>query len=124
MEEFLEPSSVLYPLAFTQVVGCVDVADKPRVQGGILVTFRDERGTLVTIKLLRAAADELLQALQSGSLGAPARLRSRHHETRSASRALTIDMTAVCVVVDPPEFQPSTVLPSYPEHGSHEAMSD
>ncbi|MEY2606804.1 MAG: hypothetical protein QOH31_4631 [Verrucomicrobiota bacterium] len=124
MEEFLEPASVLYPRALTQVVGCIDVADKPRVQGGILVTFRDERGTLVTIRLRRPAADGLLQVLQSGSLVAPARLRVPHGETGSASRALTVDMTAVCVVADPPEFQPNIVFASYPDHVSHEAMSD
>ena len=63
-----EPASVLYPPALAEVVGCVVVSDRPRVRGGILVTFRDERGTLVTIRLMCAAAEGLLKALQSGSL--------------------------------------------------------
>jgi hypothetical protein len=63
-----EAASVLYPPALAEVVGCVVVSDRPRVRGRILITFRDERGTLVTILLMPAAAGGLLKALQSGSI--------------------------------------------------------
>ena len=76
MEEFVEPASALYQPVLADVIGCVDVPDKPRSRGGILITFVDERGTLVTIRLLRSATDSLLKALQAGSTDSPARLKA------------------------------------------------
>ena len=102
-----KPASVLYPPALAEVVGCVVVSDRPRVRGGILVTFRDERGTLVTIRLMCAAAEGLLKALQSGSVDVPARLRALHSDRRLDDRELVpiIDLTATCLATDQLEVQ-------------------
>src|SRR5580704_12402006 len=102
-----EPASVLYPPALAEVIGCVNVPDKPRVRGGVLVTFRDERGTLVTIRLLRPAAVRLLRALQSGSVDVPARLRALHSDRMLDDREFVpiIDLTATCLATDQLEVQ-------------------
>jgi len=66
MGDVAAPACVLYAPALVDLVGFEFVADKPRVRGGILVTFRDERGALVTIRLSRSAAGSLFRALESG----------------------------------------------------------
>jgi hypothetical protein len=69
MREITEAASVLYAPALAEVIGFELIPDKPRIRGCILVTFRDERGALVTIRLLRTAADGLLRALETGAVG-------------------------------------------------------
>jgi hypothetical protein len=66
MGEVAEAASVSYAPALSELIGCEFVPDKPRVRGGIFLTFRDERGALVKIRLLRKAAGNLLRALESG----------------------------------------------------------
>jgi hypothetical protein len=66
MGDVADPASVLYAPALVDLIGFEFVADKPRVRGGMLVTFRDERGALVTIRLSRSAAGSLFRALESG----------------------------------------------------------
>src|SRR5262245_23971330 len=73
-----EPASVLYSPALAEMIGCVALSDTPRVRGSIRVTFRDERGTLVTIRLMCAAAEGLLKALQSGLLTLQTEKRPNH----------------------------------------------
>ena len=66
MVDVADPASVLHAPALVDLVGFEFVSDKPRVRGGIIVTFRDERGALVTIRLSRSAAGSLFRALESG----------------------------------------------------------
>src|ERR1051326_5915900 len=68
MGEVTEAASILYAPALAEVIAFEFIPDKPRIRGCILVTFRDERGTLVTVRLLRAAADGLLRALATGAV--------------------------------------------------------
>lgn len=68
MREITEAASVLYAPALAEVIGFEFISDKPRIRGCILVTFRDERGALVTIRLLRTAADGLLRAIETGAV--------------------------------------------------------
>jgi hypothetical protein len=66
MADVAGAASVLYAPALAEVIGYELIPDKPRVRGGILVTFRDERGALVTIRLLHKALSNLFRALAAG----------------------------------------------------------
>ena len=66
MGDVADPASVLYASALVDLVGFEFVSDRPRVRGGIIVTFRDERGALVVIRLSRSAAGSLFRALETG----------------------------------------------------------
>jgi hypothetical protein len=77
MREITEAASVLYAPALAQVIGFEFIPDKPRVRGCILVTFRDERGALVTIRLLRTAADGLLRAIATSPVAHIADIKSK-----------------------------------------------
>jgi len=68
MADVAGAASVLYAPALAEVIGYELIPDKPRVRGGILVTFRDERGALVTIRLLHQALGKLLRALEAGAV--------------------------------------------------------
>jgi len=68
MADVAGAASVLYAPALAEVIGYELIPDKPRVRGGILVTFRDERGALVTIRLLHQALGRLLRALEAGAV--------------------------------------------------------
>lgn len=65
MREIKEAASVLYAPALAEVIASEFIPDKPRVRGGILITFRDERGALVTIRLLQKAVGDLMRALEA-----------------------------------------------------------
>jgi hypothetical protein len=67
MADVAGAASVLYAPALAEVIGYELIPDKPRVRGGILVTFRDERGALVTIRLLHKALGNLSRALETGA---------------------------------------------------------
>jgi hypothetical protein len=77
MREITESASVLYAPALAEVIGFEFIPDKPRIRGCILVTFRDERGALVTIRLLRTAADGLLRALATGPVAQITDMKSK-----------------------------------------------
>ena len=68
MADVAGAASVLYAPALAEVIGYELIPDKPRVRGGILVTFRDECGALVTIRLLHKALGNLLRALEAGAV--------------------------------------------------------
>ena len=63
MREVKEAASVLYAPALAEVIASEFIPNKPRIRGGILITFGDERGALVTIRLLREAVGNLLRVL-------------------------------------------------------------
>src|SRR5262249_14220311 len=67
MADVTGAASVLYAPALAEVIGYELIPDKPRVRGGILVTFRDESGALVTIRLLHKALGDLLRALEASA---------------------------------------------------------
>ena len=67
--DMAEACSVLYAPALAEVVSYELVPDKPRVRGGILITFRDERGALVAVRLLHSAADPLRRVVEAAALG-------------------------------------------------------
>jgi len=64
-----EVGSVLYALAMVEVISYELVPDKPRVRGSILITFRDERGSLIAIRVLQSAADRLLRIFEAAAWG-------------------------------------------------------
>jgi hypothetical protein len=57
MADVAAAASGSYAPALAEVIGYELIPDKPRIRGGILVTFRDGRGALVTIRLLEKRRD-------------------------------------------------------------------
>ena len=59
MGDVADPASVLYASALVDLVGFEFVSDKPRVRGGIIVTFRDvterQRAVMLRVQELSVA---------------------------------------------------------------------
>jgi hypothetical protein len=112
MGELTEAASILYAPALAEVIAFEFIPDKPRIRGCILVTFRDERGTLVTVRLLRAAADGLLRALATGAVTQVADVNDKSlPDLIEAQPKMLVDATPPH---DPIEAYPKTLPRTHP----------